>query len=102
MKSMITIATENGSNVVYTTASAKLTAADYDKLLPVLRETIDNYGKARWYFEMQGFDGWEMDALWKDLKFDVEHINDFEKIAAVGDKSWQDWVTQLIKLFTDA
>ena len=58
--------------------------------------------KVRWYFEMENFSGWKFNAFWKDLKMDMSHADDYEKIAMVGDKKWQDWITQFMKPFTNA
>ena len=33
---------------------------------------------------------------------DMSHADDYEKIAMVGDKKWQDWITQFMKPFTNA
>ena len=33
---------------------------------------------------------------------DAAHANDYEKIAMVGDKKWQNWITQFMKPFTKA
>lgn len=90
------------NNVMATRASEKLTKTDYEKLLPILKDKIKQSGKVRWYFEMEDFQGWELKAFWEDVKFDVKHANDFEKIAMVGDKKWQEWMTDLMKPFTSA
>lgn len=41
-----------------------------------------------------GFTGWTLGALWRDLKFDVEHRREFDRIAVVGDKEWEKWGTE--------
>lgn len=99
---MIKINQESNSNILYTTAINKLDQTDYDQLLPVVKNIIEQHGKVRWYFEMNDFDGWTLEALWSDFKFDVKHRNDFEKVAMVGRKDWMDWMTQLMKPFTSA
>lgn len=99
---MIKIQQAPNSNIIYTTAINKLDQADYDRFLPVAETIIEKYGKIRWYFEMEDFDGWTLEALWSDAKFDVKHRNNFEKVAMVGRKNWMDWMTQLMKPFTSA
>ncbi len=89
-------------NIIATKATGKLTEMDYGKLLPVLFNKMKDYGKVRWYFEMENFDGWELKALWEDVKFDIKHANDFEKIAMVGEKKWQEWMADAMKIFTSA
>ncbi|MGY8914825.1 MAG: STAS/SEC14 domain-containing protein, partial [Flavobacteriales bacterium] len=33
---------------------------------------------------------------------DTAHAKDYEKIAMVGDKKWQEWIAQFMKPFTNA
>ncbi|MBR9919550.1 MAG: STAS/SEC14 domain-containing protein [Bacteroidetes bacterium] len=99
---MLKIHHEPNTNILMTTAVKKIDQADYDRLLPIAKDIIEKHGTLRWYFEMEDFDGWTMEALWSDAKFDFKHRNDFEKIAMVGRKDWMDWMTQLMKPFTSA
>jgi len=34
-------------------------------------------------------DGWELRAAWDDFKLGLKHGNEFDKIAIVGNKRWQ-------------
>ena len=99
---MLQILGQTEGNLIATRATENLTEADYDKLLPLLNNIVEKYKKIRWYFEMEGFEGWTPKAFWKDLKFDVQHANDFEKVAMIGDKKWEKWMTDLMKPFTSA
>lgn len=80
----------------------KLTKADYNKLMPLLNKVVSQHEKIPWYFEMGNFVGWELKAFWEDVKFDVRHANDFDKVAMVGDKKWEEWMTEGMKPFTSA
>ena len=53
-------------------------------------------------FDMIGFEGWDAGALYDELKFDLEHANDFGRVATVGDKEWERVMALLIKPFTNA
>lgn len=99
---MIQILEQTSGNVIATRATQKLTEADYDKLLPLLNNMLRQHEKIRWYFEMEKFDGWELKAFWEDVKFDASHANDFDKVAMVGEKKWEEWMTNLMKPFTSA
>ena len=99
---MIEVKPDENSNTVYTIAVDTLTVEDMRKVLPVIEQKIDKYGKAKWYFEMNNFKGWEMKAFWDDIKFDLRHANDYERVAIVGEKKWQEWMTQIMKPFTDS
>jgi hypothetical protein len=99
---MLQILGQTEGNLIATRATGNLTEADYDKLLPLLNNIVEKHKKIRWYFEMEGFEGWKPKAFWEDLKFDVQHANKFEKVAMVGDEKWEDWMTDLMKPFTSA
>ena len=99
---MVRIEREKTGNLVKTFVSDKLTQEDYDKILPALQQTVNEWEGVRWYFEMRDFSGWEPGAALQDLKFDVEHANEMGKIAMVGTKKWQEWLTAAMKPFTSA
>jgi len=40
--------------------------------------------------------------LWEEIKFDVKHFSDFERIAVIGDKKWEEVMTCRCKCFTCA
>ncbi|MDA7880879.1 STAS/SEC14 domain-containing protein [Akkermansiaceae bacterium] len=40
------------------------------------------------FWEVSSFDGWTTEALFSDIGFDIEHRNDFTRIAMVGEKKW--------------
>tara|TARA_R110002073_G_scaffold40547_1_gene114899 strand:- start:103418 stop:103774 length:357 start_codon:yes stop_codon:yes gene_type:complete len=90
------------NNVIATIATGKLEQQDIEKVHPIIHSILDKGLKVRWYFEMEGFTGWNLPSLWEDLKMDTAHARDYEKIAMVGDKKWQDWITQFMKPFTNA
>ena len=48
---------------------------------------------------MEDFDGWaDLDAAWEDLKLDVTHYADVERLVMVGEERWQEWVTRATDL----
>jgi hypothetical protein len=51
---------------------------------------------------MQDFHGWEASALWQDIKFDFKHFADIERLAMVGDKKWEKWMSDFCRPFTTA
>lgn len=99
---MMRIETTPESNIIYTYTKGTIIKEDMDRLLPLLHEKIQRFRKARWYYQMKDFHGWKVDAFWEDIKFDLKHANDFEKIAMVGEKKWQKWMTQAMIPFTSA
>lgn len=82
--------------------SGKLKATDYDKIIPLIENKLSRYGKINLYCEMRDLETPELAAIWEDLKFDVKHFNDFNRVAMVGDQKWMEWATQFTKPFTSA
>lgn len=80
--------------------TGKLEKIDYDSLLPLLKERIGRSGTINLYWELRDFEGWTWDALGADARFNVEHKDDFLRIAMVGERKWHEWMTKLMKLFT--
>ena len=51
---------------------------------------------------MRDFHGWTAGGLWEDLKFDLRHFRDIERLAMVGDKQWEQGVSVFCRPFTTA
>ena len=69
---------------------------------PEFERLIKLNGKMRVLFDLAGFHGWEAGALWEDIKFDVKHFADIERLAMVGDKKWEHGMAMFCKPFTKA
>ena len=98
---MFQIISEPGSNVVAIKLNAEVTKEDYELALPQLRDKIKNEGRVNLYCELD-ISSISPGAIWEDLKFDLRHLNDFEKVAIVGDKNWEKWMTKFGNFFTRA
>jgi hypothetical protein len=53
-------------------------------------------------FEMCDFHGWDAGALWEEIKFDTRHFGDIERLACVGNRNWEKWLTEFCIPFTKA
>jgi hypothetical protein len=82
--------------------SGKLTKQDYEHFAPETERRIKQHGKLRILVQMHDFHGWEMGALWEDIKFDVKHFADIERLAMVGEKKWESGMAKFCKPFTTA
>lgn len=96
------VSVQEEQNIIFTIAEETLTDEDYDHMIPLLQEKIRTFGMVRWYFEMRNFKGWTPGSMWRDLKFSFKNLENFEKVAMVGDKNWEKQLTQLMKPFTGA
>ena len=98
----VDLAADSHGNVVRITVSGKLTAEDYKQFVPEVECLIEEQGKIRILFEMNEFHGWKLGALWEDLKFDLKHFRDIERIAMIGDKAWEHGMATFCRPFTTA
>ena len=89
-------------NLIRIEVSGRLTQEDYDQLIPGWEAAIARHGKMRMIFVMHDFHGWDPHAAWDDFRFDLKHHEQVERIAMVGEKAWQHWMTTIGSWFVEA
>jgi|SaaInl4_135m_RNA_FD_contig_21_1818897_length_631_multi_8_in_0_out_0_1 hypothetical protein len=100
---MFTLLDLDDSKTLAIKVSDKLTHEDYEKhFIPMLEEHITKHGKVNIFIEAENFQGWEWEAAWDDFKTGIKHRNEFKKVAIVGDKAWEKWLSKTVGLFMDA
>ena len=92
---MLTLIESDG--LLHIQASGKLSETDYDRFVPLFeRIAAREPGSVPMLIELApDFAGWDLGALWRELKFDVKHRDKFSRIAIVGTKTWEKWGTKL-------
>jgi hypothetical protein len=96
---MITIEHDR-ENYLVCRVSGRLTEADYEAAVPELENELLLRGEPlRLMIVLEDFRGWDIAALWEDLKFDIRHGSDFGRIAVLGDSKLEEWGTHLTKPF---
>lgn len=98
----VEIREEAGARIFAIKLSGKLTRQDYEHFVPEIESRINQHGKLRMLVEMHDFHGWELAALWQDIKFDVKHFAHIERLALVGEKKWEAGMAAFCKPFTTA
>ena len=93
---------ENGGKLIAVQVTGKLVKADYERCVPEFDRLIRQHGKLCLLFEFTDFHGWEGGALWDEIKLDIKHVADIERIAVVGDKKWEQGMATFYKPFTKA
>jgi hypothetical protein len=91
-----------GHRILFVRASGKLSKEDYYHFLPEVERLLNEDGKIRLLFEMQDFHGWKAGGLWEDIRFDLKHFADIERLAMVGDRKWEQWMATFCKPFISA
>ncbi len=84
-------------------AAGTLTEQDYEAAVPEIEHAMKlRAGRPmRVLVLLEDFRGWELGALWQELKFDMKHGDDFGRMAVVGDSRAQEWGTKISKAFFD-
>jgi SpoIIAA-like len=79
--------------------TGKLAKEDYEQFAPEVDRLIKQHGKLRMLVQMHDFHGWTAGALWQDIKFDLKHFRQIERLALVGEKTgsmaWQRFANRL-------
>lgn len=82
--------------------SGKLHDEDYKTFVPMIDKAIAEDGKIRVLAQFHDFRGWDAHALWDDIKFATEHCTKIERIALVGETTWEKYMALVCKPFTMA
>ena len=82
--------------------SGKLHDEDYKKFVPLVDAAVAKSGKVRLLAQFHDFHGWDLHALWDDIKFSTTHCTAVERIAMIGDKAWEKWMAKVCAPFTMA
>jgi hypothetical protein len=82
--------------------SGKLHDEDYKRFVPLIDAVAAREGKVRLLAQFEDFQGWDLQALWDDIKFATIHCTKIERIALVGDKKWEQWMAKVCKPFSMA
>ncbi len=91
-----------GGKIIEVKLSGKLHKDDYRHFAPAVDAAVEQHGKIRILVEMHDFHGWDAGALWEDIKFDMHHFRDIERLAIVGETKWEHGMATFCKPFTTA
>ncbi|MGH8094924.1 MAG: STAS/SEC14 domain-containing protein [Chthoniobacterales bacterium] len=93
---------ESGGKVLEVKVTGELTHGDYQSCVAAFERLLRQHGKLRVLYRLVNFRGWDAAALWDEIKFDVKHFSDIERMALVGDKAWEKWIATFSKPFARA
>lgn len=99
---MIILGEMNDNHVLPMLVQNTITKDDFARVLPQMESLLNRHDEVRFYIKLEDFSGYELETLWQELKFDVQHLNEYGKTAVVGQKEWEKWGTKVSSLFTDA
>ena len=97
----VQVTNQQSDRIIEVATTGKLTRDDYDTFVPVIESEMKK-GKVKILFSMHDFSGWDAGALWEDIKFDMKHFGEIERLAMVGEKKWEEGMAWFCKPFTTA
>ncbi len=99
---MIEVIPQDSDTVLAFKLSGTLHDEDYKLFVPAVDAAVAKHGKARILAQFHDFKGWDLHALWDDIKFSTTHCTKIDRIALVGEKAWEKWMAKVCKPFTMA
>lgn len=87
------------TNIMELTVDGMVTEEDFSVVTAILENKIGKHGKLRLLEDIRSFSGMPISLWWKDLKFSLGHMNDFERAAIVSDRGWARVMGKVMKPF---
>ncbi|WP_428774937.1 STAS/SEC14 domain-containing protein [Vibrio sp.] len=83
-------------------AVGTLTHHDYQTMVPMVENALAAVTEPRInvFFDATELEGFELRAAWDDVRFGLKHGAEFERIALLGNKRWQELAAKLGGWFT--
>ncbi|MRH42139.1 STAS/SEC14 domain-containing protein [Aquibacillus halophilus] len=92
---MITLTTNNLESVVEVNVDGKITETDMEEFKEYFKLKKAADGKINLLLVIKEIEGYSMQGLIEDLKFEANHWKDVNKIAVTSDKKWLEIATKI-------
>lgn len=96
---MITQLSQGHDDQLGFTISGDVTKADYEVLTPAVEQAIAEHGSVKLLLDLTDFHWEKVEAWGADLHFGATLHNEIAKMALVGNKTWERWLTHLAQPF---
>lgn len=83
------------NNIVEVIVEGKITAADFDRIVPLMKADLAKHGKVKVLEEIRRFEGMDPMALWQDLQ-QAYMVKDITHVAMVADVQWMRTVAEAV------
>jgi hypothetical protein len=82
-------------------AIGKLTHEDYDMITPMIESALEGVKDAKMSVlaDLTEAEGWALRAAWDDFRLGMKHRREFERVAILGNKKWQEYSAKVGKWF---
>jgi hypothetical protein len=79
----------SASNHIVVRATGKIVKEDFTGFVPEFERLVHERGHLRVLFDATEFTGWDANALWQEIKFDLKNLSKIDRLAVLGTKAWQ-------------
>jgi len=93
---------ENGGRILDVVLTGTLVKDDYGALIAAFQRLARVHGCLRVLLDMTRFRGWDAGGMWEEIKFDLKHLGEMDRLAVIGEKKWQHAIAEFAKPFTPA
>lgn len=91
---------ETQPRVIRATVTGRLNESDFHALAPRIEALLETHASVRMLVQLSGFKGWSPGAAWEDAKLGLHHYADIDRLAVVGDREWEEWMTRFSRPFS--
>ena len=84
----VKLITHKPDHVIGLEIDGSINSEDIDRLAELMEKRFSQGEKLSVYAEVKHWSGMSLSAFIKDLRFSLQHLNDFEKEAIVSDNKW--------------
>ncbi|HUU66680.1 MAG TPA: STAS/SEC14 domain-containing protein [Methyloceanibacter sp.] len=81
--------------------SGRVSTEEFDQVARKLEAFIKRHGQVRVLEVITDFEGMDAAALWHDVKFSLQHLKDFNRIAVVASPDTHNLWSSLVSPFMD-
>jgi hypothetical protein len=99
LMTMLERCADSSEDVFGIKVKGKITAEDYEAVIPEIRAIVEKYGGVRLLIDLTDFKGETMNAWGPDFRFGKEFGKKIIRLAIVGDKLWEQWLAGLATPF---
>ncbi|MEN6291941.1 MAG: STAS/SEC14 domain-containing protein [Methanobacterium sp.] len=96
---MIEKMSESEGKILGFKAVGTVTKADYKVLVPEVQTLIEKEGSISMLLDLRQFKWEDIGAWMADMNFGRTYHDKIDKMAIVGDKTWEKWMTTLAEPF---
>ncbi|MCB0196344.1 MAG: STAS/SEC14 domain-containing protein [Anaerolineae bacterium] len=86
---------QSSEDVLGFKASGDISKADYETMIPAVEAALQTYETVHMLLDLTEFKGEKAEAWGADLKFGRDYHKKISKMAIVGDKKWEEWLTKV-------